>query len=297
MEAIVSAAPAVRKDVEGFAAVDPETPPKRRLRPSKRGAITSLPLLCRGKEIGTLHCHYPAGQQPGGADITVLTLIAGQAAAAVETDRLRAAAQEKAVLDERQRLSRELHDSVSQALYGIAMGARTARELLDCESPKAAEAIDYVRQLADVGLAEMRAVLFQLRPDSLETEGLVAALAKHVDALRARYGIAAEAMLGAEPETTPEAKHALYRIAQESLHNVAKHSGARHVRLHLLTDPGTVTLVVTDDGVGFDSSGSFPGRLGLRSMRERVLEVGGTLKVDSRPGRGSRIRATVPARL
>ncbi|MER6139593.1 sensor histidine kinase [Streptomyces sparsogenes] len=229
-----------------------------------------------------------------------------------------AAARDQGALDERRRLSRELHDSVSQALYGISLGARTARELLDREIDRArergerggdrrddttgadglaelAEPIDYIRQLADTAIAETRVLLGRLRPETLEAEGLVAALDRHVAALRDRYGIAAEATLGPEPETTPEAKHALYRIAQESLHNVAKHSGARHVRLHLLSGPGTVTLTVADDGVGFDSRGSFPGRLGLLSMRERAREVGGTLSVDSRPGRGSRVRVTVPA--
>ncbi|GAA2346695.1 sensor histidine kinase [Streptomyces cuspidosporus] len=232
-----------------------------------------------------------------------------------------AAARDQGALDERRRLSRELHDSVSQALYGISLGARTARELLDREIDREidrarergerggdrrddttgvdglvelAEPIDYIRQLADTAIAETRVLLGRLRPETLEAEGLVAALDRHVAALRDRYGIAAEATLGPEPETTPEAKHALYRIAQESLHNVAKHAGARHVRLHLLSGPGTVTLTVADDGVGFDSRGSFPGRLGLLSMRERAREVGGTLSVDSRPGRGSRVRVTVP---
>lgn len=257
-----------------------------------------------GVAVGQARVHEnlcrPARTAPVGqdslSDIGILQAIAGEAAAAVERDRLWAVAQEKASREERQRLSRELHDTVSHALYGIALGARTAHEMLGRDVTKVAEPIDYIRQLADAGLAEMRALLFELRPDSLETQGLVVALAKHVDALRTRYGITAEAMLGAEPETTPEAKHALYRIAQESLHNVAKHSRARHVLLRLLNGPGTVTLVVTDDGVGFDSQASFPGHLGLRSMHERAREVGGTLKVDSRPGQGSRIRATVPAR-
>ncbi|MGY0060354.1 ATP-binding protein [Streptomyces sp. LZ34] len=298
-EAIASAAPVIRT-----------------LRDDRTGA--AWPLLCQGRVTGVLHCRYPPGRRPDGFDLTLLEGIAGHAARAVEGERWRAAARDKGALDERRRLSRELHDSVSQALYGIALGARTARELLDrdtgdetggdggCDRDRdraghtngmseLAEPIDYIRQLADAAIAETRVLLGRLRPETLEAESLVAALARHVTALRDRYGIAAEATLGAEPETTPEAKHALYRIAQESLHNVAKHSGARHVRLHLLSGPGTVTLTVADDGVGFDSRRSFPGHLGLLSMRERAREVGGTLNVDSRPGQGSRIRATVPA--
>ncbi|MFD7499977.1 GAF domain-containing sensor histidine kinase [Streptomyces sp. NPDC059850] len=292
LEAIAGATPVIHEGLSGTG----QTP--------ARGAVAAWPLLRETTVIGAMCCHFPAGRRPGETDMTVLEVIAGHAACAVEHDRQRAAARETAVREERQRVSRELHDSVSQALYGIALGARTARELLErdlaeptgvAELAQLAEPIEYIRRLADVAIAETRTLLCQLRPESLEAEGLVAALTQHVETLRDRYGITAEAMLGSEPETTPEAKHALYRIAQESLHNIAKHSRARNVTLHLLSGPGTVTLTVADDGVGFDSQGTFPGHLGLLSMRERAREVGGTLLVDSRPGQGSRIRATVPA--
>ncbi len=292
LEAIAGAAPVIHWGEAGTG----ESP--------ARGAVAAWPLLRGTTVIGAMCCHFPAGRRPGETDMTVLEVIAGHAACAVEDDRQRAAARETAVREERRRVSRELHDSVSQALYGIALGARTARELLErdlaaptgvAELAQLAEPIEYIRRLADVAIAETRTLLCQLRPESLEAEGLVAALTQHLETLRDRYGITAEATLGSEPETTPEAKHALYRIAQESLHNIAKHSRARNVTLHLLSGPGTVTLTVADDGVGFDSQGTFPGHLGLLSMRERAREVGGTLLVDSRPGQGSRIRATVPA--
>lgn len=272
--------------------------------PPSRGAATAtrLPLLHDGQKLGELRCYYPAEPRPGGSEIALLATIACGAAAAVHADRQRTAAQEEAVRqavrqavkDERRRLSRDLHDSVSQALYGIAMGARTARELLDRDADGAAQPIDYVRHLADVGLAEIRAVLSRLSPDVLETEGLVGALAEPMDALRAQYGIVAEARLGAEPAATPQVKHALYRIAQEALHNVVKHAAARHVVLRLLADAGTVTLTVTDDGVGFDARDAFPGHYGLRSMRERALELGGTFSLDTHPGQGTHIHATLP---
>ncbi|WP_159043195.1 GAF domain-containing sensor histidine kinase [Streptomyces sp. NBRC 110028] len=292
LEAIAGATPVIRHGGTGTR----EAP--------ARGAVAAWPLLRGTTVIGAMCCHFPAGRRPGETDMAVLEVIAGHAACAVETDRQRAAARETAVREERQRVSRELHDSVSQALYGIALGARTARELLErdlaeptgvVELAQLAEPIEYIRRLADVAIAETRTLLCQLRPESLEAEGLVAALTQHVETLRDRYGITAEATFGSEPETTPEAKHALYRIAQESLHNIAKHSRARNVTLHLLSGPDTVTLTVADDGVGFDSQGTFPGHLGLLSMHERAREVGGTLLVDSRPGQGSRIRATVPA--
>ncbi|WP_167543262.1 sensor histidine kinase [Streptomyces violaceusniger] len=324
LEAIAGAAPVIHGG--GRTGADGEGP--------ARGAVAAWPLLRESTAIGAMCCHFPPGRDPGEADITLLEVIAGHASCAVENDRQQGATEERSVREERQRISRELHDSVSQALYGIALGARTAREMLErdidsaepvgrvetpnpmegavwvdpaggheavgevvdlAELAELAEPIDYIRRLADAAIAETRTLLCRLRPESLETEGLVAALTQHVEALRARYGIATEAKLDVEPETTPEAKHALYRIAQESLHNIAKHSQARNVRLHLLNEPGAVTLTVADDGVGFDCKGSFPGHLGLLSMRERAREVGGTLNVDSRPGQGSRIRARVPA--
>ncbi|ASQ95506.1 hypothetical protein CGL27_22690 [Streptomyces sp. 11-1-2] len=324
LEAIAGAAPVIHGG--GRTGADGEGP--------ARGAVAAWPLLRESTAIGAMCCHFPPGRDPGEADITLLEVIAGHASCAVENDRQQGATQERSVREERQRISRELHDSVSQALYGIALGARTAREMLErdidsaepvgrvetpsplegavwvdpaggheavgevvglAELAELAEPIEYIRRLADAAIAETRTLLCRLRPESLETEGLVTALTQHIEALRARYGIATEAKLDAEPETTPEAKHALYRIAQESLHNIAKHSQARNVRLHLLNEPGAVTLTVADDGVGFDCKGSFPGHLGLLSMRERAREVGGTLNVDSRPGQGSRIRARVPA--
>src|SRR6266699_3428798 len=124
-------------------------------------------------------------------------------------------AQELAALQERQRLARELHDSVSQALYGISLGAHTAGEALESDPEQAMASIEYVR-----------ALIFELRPESLEIEGLVAALTRQVAVLRTRYKLAVDATLDIEPDLPMEMKHALYRIAQEALHNIVKHARA-----------------------------------------------------------------------
>ncbi len=143
-------------------------------------------------------------------------------------------AQKLAALQERQRLARELHDSVSQALYGISLWAHTAREALESSEPEQAEAaIEDVLTLAEAGLAEMHALIFELRPESLETEGLVAALTKQVEVLRARYKLIVEADLADELDLSLERKEALYRIAQEALHNIVKHARASNVVLRL----------------------------------------------------------------
>jgi signal transduction histidine kinase len=197
-------------------------------------------------------------------------------------------AQELAALQERQRLARELHDSVSQALYGISLGAHTVRKALEESEPEEAiEPIEYVIVLAEAGIAEMRALIFELRPESLEAEGLVAALTRQVAVLRARYKLSVEADLGDEPELPLEIKEVLYRIAQEALHNIVKHARATAVVLRLTNQKDEMILEVHDNGRGFDPTGSFPGHLGLASMRERVAKVGGTLSIESAPGQGT----------
>jgi PAS domain S-box-containing protein len=213
-----------------------------------------------------------------------------------ENTRLSEQAQELAVLQERQRLARELHDSVSQTLYGIALGTRTARTLLHHAPDKLAELLDNVHSQAERGLTEMRTLIFELRPEELVTEGLVTALKKQVDAVETRYGLQIVIELGKEPALPFMAKEALYRIAQEALHNIVKHAHVNSARLQLSEgeDGAGVILEVSDAGVGFNPYQSFPGHLGLQSMRERLARLRGTLEITSAPGQGAQIRATVP---
>jgi PAS domain S-box-containing protein len=258
--------------------------------------VYSLPLASRDRTVGTIFLCYLPDEEPGEGEKAFLRAVADQTAVALENARLFSEARGKAALEERQRLARELHDSVSQALYGIALGAKTARTLVDQNPQRAADPLDYVLSLAEAGLAEMRALIFELRPESLETEGLVVALEKQAAALRARHEVGVQTHLCEEPEASPETKEALYRIAQEALHNTVKHARARNAQIRVECDPDTIILEISDDGVGFDTGGDFPGHLGLRSMRERAEGLGGTLKVESAPGEGTRIRALIPVR-
>ncbi len=211
-----------------------------------------------------------------------------------EMRRLYEQARELATLQERQRLARELHDSVSQALYGISLGAHTAREALESSDPdQSVASLDYVIRLAEAGLAEMRALIFELRPESLETEGLAAALLKQVAVLRTRYKLTVEADLSEEEALSLERKEGLYRIAQEALHNIVKHAHASTVRLRLASQQREIILEIEDDGRGFDSTKAFPGHLGLASMQERAEQLGGTFALVSAPGQGTQIRMRV----
>jgi signal transduction histidine kinase len=204
-------------------------------------------------------------------------------------------AQELIAQQERQRLARELHDSVSQDLYGIGLGAHTASEALKSNDlEQATISIEYVLALTEAGLAEMRALIFELRPESLETEGLEAALSRQVAVLQARYRLNVEASLADEPALSLEGKHALYRIAQEALHNIIKHAHATTVVLRLARQANMVVLEVRDDGQGFDPTCPFPGHFGLRSMQERATKIRGTLTIESAHGEGTSLSVQVP---
>src|SRR5437588_451721 len=203
-------------------------------------------------------------------------------------------AQELVSLQERKRLARELHDSVSQVLYSIGLGAHTARGALEDDPEQAVASIDYVLALSEAGLAEMRALIFELRPEALELEGLLAGLSRQVVVLRTRYKLTVNVDLGEEPDLSLEMKQALYRIAQEALHNIVKHARASVVELRLTELADEIILEVRDNGKGFDPSAPFPGHLGLRSMRERATKMGGALTIESLPGQGTCVGVRIP---
>lgn len=256
--------------------------------------VAVVPLESQQHALGSVNAYYPRGIDPSPDDLAFLRAVADQGAVAVQNARLLAEAQSKAGLEERQRLARELHDSVSQALYGIALGARTARALAKEDPEQLTEPLDYVLSLAEAGMTEMRSLIFELRPESLATEGLVAALDKRVAVLRARHQLTVKASLGEEPELPLPLKETLYRIAQEAMHNSVKHAHARHVELRLSYADGLVELEVGDDGIGFEPAQSRPGHLGLQSMRERAAVHRGTVEIESAAGLGTTVRARLP---
>ena len=262
---------------------------------AKVASLLSVPITIAEKRFGLLSLGWLKPHYITESEMRLASGLAQQAAVAIENARLYERSQLAASLEERQRLARELHDSVSQALYGIALGTRTARTLIDRDPKRAIEPLEYVNTLAEAGLAELRALIFELRPESLAMEGLVAALEKQFAALKARHGIAVEADLCLEPDLRLDYKEVLYRVGQETLHNTVKHARAKHVRVELRREGDRVLLRIADDGIGFDPSGEFPGHLGLRSMAERTARVGGHLSIESEPGKGTTITVDVPA--
>jgi signal transduction histidine kinase len=219
--------------------------------------------------------------------------------AGLRTSRYTAAIQQaeaRAAAEERRRLARELHDSVSQALYGITLGVDTARDLLKQGPGDVAEPLAYVRELAATGLSEMRSLISGLRSDLLEKEGLVAALNREIGALEARHPVTFERLLPGEPTASLTSRQTLFRIGQEAMHNIVRHASATRVQVRLEEQPPDLLLEITDNGVGFERGQEFPGHFGLRSMEERALQLGGRFNVFTAPGRGTRITARVPVR-
>ena len=207
---------------------------------------------------------------------------------------LRRQAAELASSEERAHLARELHDSVTQALFSMTLLSRSIELLLVKDPSQVPEKLASLRELQRDALAEMRALIFELRPGNVEEHGLIQALRTHSASLSGRIGlpVVVEADLPERPSI--ETEEALYRIAQEALHNVVKHAGAHDVRVEVGRVADGVRLEVSDDGRGFDPALVPDGHLGLAGMRSRAERLGGTLTVTASPGKGTVVEVVVP---
>ena len=223
--------------------------------------------------------------------LEILRDISSRLAAEKQRERL---ARRLAAMEERQRLARDLHDSASQALYGIALGAHTALEVLGRNPGLLIETLQDILTLADSAVSDMRFLIFELHPDYLEKEGLNVALARLGEAFQHRYGL--QVLLDPCPEFdwSYELKESLYRISHEALWNTAKHAGATKAKVGIHPMQGEVLLEIEDDGSGFDVTASFPGHWGIQSMHERAAAMGGTLQVTTPPAGGTRVTARIP---
>jgi signal transduction histidine kinase len=229
------------------------------------------------------------------SDIFTLQTLADQIAVAIENARLYETGQQLAVSEERNRLARELHDSVTQELFSMTMIAGALPALMERKPAVAKERVDRLHELSRGALAEMRALLFALRPAALAEEGLVSALSKHAAAFESREGIRVHLEVDGEGRLPQPCEEALYRIFGEALNNVVKHAKARNVWVQLAIGDDESALLVRDDGIGFDiTPQTGVHTMGLTSMRERVAALNGDFRVESAPGQGTSIRVTVP---
>lgn len=207
---------------------------------------------------------------------------------------LRRQAAELAASEERAHLARELHDSVTQSLFSMTLQSRSMELLLARDPALVADKLTELRELQRDALAEMRALIFELRPGNVAEHGVAQALRTHAAGLSGRIGlpIVVESDLDRRPPI--EIEEALYRIAQEALHNVVKHAGARQVRVELGRRDGGVRVRVQDDGHGFDPATVADGHLGLAGMRARAQRLGGLFAVASALGEGTVVEAVIP---
>jgi signal transduction histidine kinase len=253
-------------------------------------SFLGVPIVTRGEVLGAVYLtEKEDGSMFSSADQKLIELLAAHAAIAIENARLYQRSRELSIIEERNRLARELHDSVTQRLFGVALAAESASTLLERDPSKAAVELDRVSELARGAMEELRAVVFELRPGSLEAEGLATVLRKHVDVLRRVSGQQIELRVCDVPRLAPGPATQVLRIAQEALGNA--------ISVKLAGDEaGRLFLKVADDGCGFDPAGpEVRGqRLGLTSMEERATELGGTLRVTSTRGEGTTVLLEIP---
>jgi NarL family two-component system sensor histidine kinase LiaS len=193
-------------------------------------------------------------------------------------------------VEERNRLARDLHDAVKQQIFAAAMQVGAAKALLPHEPTAALNQINEAESLARQAQQELTSLIQELRPAALDNKGLAAALRQLAADWSRQNGIAAEVKARGERPTPLPTEQALFRVAQEALANVARHSRADQVKIGLDWQEAAVTLTVSDNGRGFDPQAPAKG-FGLRGMQERLVALGGELEVTSQPGQGATIRA------
>jgi signal transduction histidine kinase len=227
-------------------------------------------------------------------DEELLQVLAAHAAIALVNARLYERSRELSIMEERHRIARELHDSVTQKLFSLRLTAEAAATL--ARGTGTETHLDTVRQLASEATDELRAITVGLRPADLAGDGLATALRKQAELLDRVHGATVVFKGGPVPRLSAAGEEAVYRIAQEALHNALRHGSPGTVDIELSTSDKKLRLVVTDNGRGFDAGASAAAQrqLGLASMRERATAVGGKLRVESRPGAGTIVRLEVP---
>jgi signal transduction histidine kinase len=261
-------------------------------------SFLGVPIVSAEGVIGAFYLTEKAGSTAfGDEDQALIELLASHAAIAITNARLYERSRELSILSERNRLALELHDAVSQKLFGVVLSAEAAATRIERGEDGALEQVVRLRDLAREALGELRTMIFGLRPPELERDGLDGALRKEVEMLRGLHDAAIEVTIGPLPEPEHARDATILRIAQEAIGNAIRHAGASRVAVKLAPDPGGGGLVleVSDDGVGFaPADPELRSRhLGLTSMEERARELGGRLEIRSAPGAGTTVRLAV----
>lgn len=261
-----------------------------------------VPIRSNGDVKGALSLIHAADERPASDPNLKSTLLAlaDHLGIVIGSIQLRKMAEQAATLEERSRLARELHDSVTQLMYSINLFAKAGADAYRLDNIPQGER--YLRRLQDTArqaLKELRLLLFELRPPQLEQEGIVGALQLRLDAVEGRAGVKTQLLVNGEVNLPRDYEEELYAIAQEALNNALKHANAAAVAIHLLVSKSGIELQIVDDGMGFEQRPNPPrGGMGLLTMRERSEKIGGALSIDTLPEIGTTVRLTVdlPAR-
>jgi nitrate/nitrite-specific signal transduction histidine kinase len=259
----------------------------------------AVPLKTKTAIIGVLDVQSDRPDAFDGSDLVVLRSLADQAAVAIENARLYEQARQLAVMEERQRLARELHDAVTQTLFSASLISEALPDLWDTDQQEGQKLLGELRQLSRGALAEMRTLLLELRPAALVEADLGDLLRQLGEAVAGRTGAEVRVSVEGRAQLPPDVHVALYRIAQEALNNVVKHAKARNVQVRLCRSPllrsqrpaqrFTAVLEVRDDGHGFDPDLIPTDRLGMGIIRERAEAIAADLEIETAPGQGTRV--------
>jgi signal transduction histidine kinase len=256
--------------------------------------------ISRGHRIwGTLSILGKHQSQFGPDDVRLLTSVGEEIGIVVENVRLRRKAERLLVVQERNRLARELHDSVTQSLYSVTLFAEAGRRAAQADNnEEISDYFSHIGKTSQQALKEMRLLIHRLRPSVLAKEGLVRALQQRLNSVEGRTGINGRLLVEGETELYPALEDVLFQIAQEALNNALKHAMASDVTVRLnFTEEETVTLEIKDNGRGFDLEEAIKGDgMGLVSMRERAENFDGQLSIETEPGRGCQVRAILSYR-
>jgi len=248
--------------------------------------VVSVPLVAKDAVLGTLNLATRTPRDIAPEEMALLAAIGQQAGVAVENAYLYEQAEVAAAEAERIRLARDLHDAVSQTLFSASLIADVLPRLWARDPEAGAQRLESLRRLTRGAMAEMRALLMELRPAALLKVDLADLLRQLAEAVSGKTALEVEAEIAPVPPLPEDVKVALYRIAQEALNNVVKHARARRVVIELAADEGAVTLRIHDDGRGFDPAAVPPGHFGLGNMRERAAGIGADVVIESAPGHG-----------
>lgn len=258
-------------------------------------SYTGFPLRVRETVVGVLAMIRPGDDPFMTGNLTLVSFIADHLGLVIENRRLYQQAEKNAVLEERARLARELHDSVTQLLYSAALFSTGTKKFIhQGKLETAMQYLDQIEQVTQQALREMRLMIFELRAPTAMNLGLAGEIRNRLDSVERRSGISAVLHADEIPPLSAHVEDTLYRVALEALNNSLKHAFARNVDVFLSAVDGLVTMAIKDDGVGFHlAEGKRSGGLGLTSMQERIEQIGGTLQIDSQPGSGTMITITI----